>query len=127
MVDITVFRMEIDDSTFNAPFSGRAQSEGASPSTESSSDSGPSVKLIAGLGAVLVLTLLVLVVLLKRRFGGEDESNEVEVTTDSYELEKEEEEERGGIRAMIGLSFLVATTALMNHWNRSEQNKTRKL
>lgn len=124
MVDITVFRMEIDDSTFNAPFGGRAQSDGAPPSTESP-ESGPSIKLIAGLGGVLVLTLLVVVVLLKRRFGSSE--NEDEETTDheldDYEAD-DDEQERGGIRATIGLSFLVAMTALLNHWNRSAQNET---
>lgn len=125
MVDITVFRMEIDDSTFNAPFGGRAQSDGAPPSADSS-ESGPGIKLIAGLGAVLVLTLLVLGVLLKRRFGSSE--NEDEETTDAHELDEyeadDDEQERGGIRATIGLSFLVAMTALQNHWNRSEQNET---
>lgn len=125
MVDITVFKMKIDDSTFNAPFGGRARSDGA-PSQKESADSGPSMKLIAGIGAALALSLLVFVLLLKRRFGGSDADDEDE-REEVYEYEEETEtRDRGGIRAMIGLSFLVATTMLMKRWNTTERNTHEK-
>ncbi len=127
MVDITVFRMEIDDSTFNAPFGGRARSDGAPTETESS---GPSMKLIAGLGGVLLLTLLALIVLLKRTFGGDgdededdDEDAELVIDTDA-ETDSSEGEDRGGIRAIIGLSFLVVLTVLMRRWKNTEPSPT---
>lgn len=133
MVDITVFRMEIDDSTFNAPFGGRARSDGAPTETESS---GPSMKLIAGLGGVLLLSLFALIVLLKRKFGGDgdgdededededdDEDAELVIDADAETASSEsEDDDRGGIRAIIGLSFLVVLTVLMRRWKNTEQS-----
>lgn len=129
MVDITVFRMEIDDSTFNAPFGGRARSDGAPTETESS---GPSMKLIAGLGGVLLLSLFALIVLLKRKFGGDGDGDEDEDDDEDAELvidadaetasSESEDDDRGGIRAIIGLSFLVVLTVLMRRWKNTEQS-----
>jgi hypothetical protein len=120
MPDITVFKMEIDDSTFNAPFGGRTRSDGAQTTDESS---GLNVKLVAGLGAVFLLTGTALVFLLKRRFGGNDEDEDSEDSEDSEnadtqredseDSEDEDEQENGGIRAVIGLSFLMISAAIV--------------
>jgi hypothetical protein len=116
MPDITVFKMEIDDSTFNAPFGGRTRSDGAETTDESS---GLNVKLVAGLGAVFLLTGAALAFLLKRRFGsneddedGEEDDDEV-MNIGSDETDEEDEQEKGGIRAIIGLSFLIVSTAVV--------------
>lgn len=116
MPDITVFKLEIDDSTFNAPFGGRARSDGA-PTTDESS--GPNVKLVAGLGVVFLLTGGALVFVLKRRFGSSDDDDDddedvaIDISETDGDEDVEESEEAGGIRAMIGLSFLVGTTAVV--------------
>jgi hypothetical protein len=117
MPDITVFKMDIDDSTFNAPFGGRTRSDGAETTDESS---GLNVKLVAGLGTVFLLTGATLVLLLKRRFGnneddedgGDDNDDEV-IQIDSAGTDEDDEQEKGGIRAIIGLSFLIVSTAVV--------------
>jgi hypothetical protein len=115
MPDITVFKLEIDDSTFNAPFGGRARSNGAPDES-----SGLNVKLVAGLSVVFLLTGGTLAFVLKRRFGNSDDEadddDDEDVAIDISETDEddeEESEESGGIRAVIGLSFLVGTAAVV--------------
>jgi hypothetical protein len=115
MPDITVFKMDIDDSTFNAPFGGRTRSDGAETTDESS---GLNVKLVAGLGAVFLLTGAALAFLLKRRFGSNEDDKDGEdddeiISIDSDETDDEDEQEKGGIRAIIGLSFLIVSAAVV--------------
>ena len=135
MPDITVFKMEIDDSTFNAPFSGRTRSDGAQTTDESS---GLNVKLVAGLGAVFLLTGSALVFLLKRRLGSSDDDAHDEYdehvdeigNTDSaetHEEDGEDEQEKGGIRAMIGLSFLIVSTAIVKRKIRAGSETARTI
>lgn len=98
-MDVTVFKLEIDDLTFNAPFGGRTRSDASSDTEPSKSG----VKRAIGLGTVLVAIVLGGVVVLKRRFRGDDSENEPSPTV----TEDEENGNRGAIRALIGLFFLI--------------------
>lgn len=122
MPDITVFKMEIDDPTFNAPFGGRTRSDGTQTTDESS---GRNVKLVAGLGTVFLLTGTALAFLLKRRLendsdddnsdddnSDDDDSNNDENDADDQSGDENEQED-GGIKAIIGLSFLIVSTAVV--------------
>jgi hypothetical protein len=128
MPDITVFKMDIDNPTFNAPFGGRSQSNGSS----SNGSSGLNVKLVAGLGGVFLLTGGALAFVLKRRFGSDadDETDDESVGVDfsetdddnenGHEDENGDDQESGGIRAIIGLSFLIATSAIVKRKIRAD-------
>lgn len=121
MPDITVFKMEIDDSTFNAPFGGRTRSDGAQTTDESS---GLNVKLVAGLGTVFLLTGIALAFLLKRRLGSNDEEED----SDTHDQNDDtDEQEKGGIRAMIGLSFLIVSTAIVKRKLRAGSETARTI
>jgi hypothetical protein len=127
MPDITVFKMEIDDSTFNAPFGGRTRSDGAQTTSESS---GLNVKLVAGLGTVFLLTGATLVFLLKRRLGSDGEegdSEEGDSENADDQSDDADEQEKGGIRAIIGLSFLIVSTAIVKRKIRAGRETARTI
>lgn len=116
MVDITLFKLKVEDSTFNAPFGGRALKDGAA--TEHAESGGPGLKLIGALGGVVVVGIAALAFLLKRRMGGSDEEDEgADDITDFEDTDEEAEDEnnrnRGAIAAIIGLVFLIATAAIV--------------
>lgn len=117
-MDLTVFKLEIDDITFNAPFSSRAGSDDDSPDDESS---GSSVKRTVGLGAALVATILGGVIALKRRLrGNETESDDPSPTTAT--MDEDETGNRRAIQALIGLFFLVLFTLLMKKKRESGED-----
>lgn len=118
-MDLTVFKLEIDDITLNAPFSSRAGSDDDSPDDESS---GSSVKRTVGLVAALVATILGGVIALKRRLrGNETESDDPSPTTTMDEGE-DETGSRRAIQALIGLFFLVLLTLVMKKKQKSGED-----
>lgn len=119
-MDITVFKLDIDEPTFNAPFSGDKRFVGRGPSDSS----GGGVKRIVGIGVLLVATVLGGAIALKRRFGdGESEPDDDlshTTDTDDQEEDNEEDETRGGIRALVGLCFLMVLSVVMKKKRDSE-------
>lgn len=119
-MDLTVFKLEIDDITFNAPFSSRAGADDDSPDDESS---GSSVKRTVGLGAALVATILGGVIALKRRLrGNETESDDPSPTTATMDEGEDETGNRRAIQALIGLFFLVLLTLVMKKKRKSGED-----
>lgn len=125
MPDITVFKLEMDDPTFNAPFGGRSRSDGA----KTNGSSGLSMKIVAGLGTVFLLTVVALAFFLKRRLGGnsEDSDSEEEDSTADDQSGDKDEQEKGGIRASIGLTFLIVSTAIVKRKLRAGSETARTI
>lgn len=119
-MDVTVFKLEIDEPTFNAPFSERTRSDDASSTDESS---GSSVKRIVGLGTVLVAALLGGVFALKRRLGGDETESESDPSPPPATEEEEENGNRGAIGALIGLVFVILVTILMKKKRASKEDE----
>lgn len=135
MVDITVFKLEVDDQTFNAPFANRLRSDGTQ--SRDANDSGRSLKRTVGLGALVFLTVGLILFGLKRkigsmRSGGTGESGPVAEREGPMEISvpPETDEETlstdgidtdggtNGLGSLIGLSFLVISTAIKREiWN----------
>lgn len=130
MVDITVFKLDVDDQTFNAPFANRLRSDRSQ--TADANDSGRSIKRTVGLGALIILAVGMILFGLKRKIGRlrsdtSTESEQCEEREDPVELSvpSEYEEESldtdetdtdggsNGLRSIIGLSFLIVSTAII--------------
>lgn len=118
-MDVTVFKLEIDEPTFNAPFSECTRSDDASSTDESS---GLSVKRIVGLGTVLVAALLGGVLALKRRLGGDETESESDPSPPPA-TEEEENGNRGAIRALVGLVFVILVSILMKKKRASKEDE----
>lgn len=119
-MDLTVFKLEIDDITFNAPFSSRVGSDDDSPDDDAS---GSSVKRTVGLGAALVATILGGVIALKRRLrGNEAESDDPSSTIATMDQDEDETGSRRAIQALIGLFFLILFTLVMKKKQESEED-----
>lgn len=117
-MDVTVFKLEIDEPTFNAPFSDRTRSDDTSSTDESS---GSSVKRIVGLGTVLVAALLGSVLALKRRLSGDETESESDPSPPP--ATEEENGNQGAIRALIGLAFVIVVSILMKKKRASKEEK----
>lgn len=111
-MDLTVFKLEIDNPTLNAPFSGDEHTV-ESPSPDDSSGT-PWKRRIAGV-ATLFVVVLGGVVVLKRRLGESESDDDLIDEPEPLDTSKEttEESDRDGIRAVIGLGFLMALTAVL--------------
>lgn len=77
MADITLFELNLEGSTFNAPFAGEAEEEADEEAEYEEESSGRGKG--AALGALAGLAFLVVVALVaKRRLGGSDDEFEEE-------------------------------------------------
>ncbi|UPM43694.1 hypothetical protein [Halocatena salina] len=113
-MDITVFKLKIDDPTFNAPFSGDKRSvEG-----ESDDSSGSGVKRIVGLGTLLLATIIGGVIALKRRIGGDEPEQDVDR---SPSPDAKEDESRKALPALVGLFFLIVLSIAMKKRRDSKE------
>ena len=87
MADITLFELNLEGSTFNAPFTGESEEEADEESEyEESSGRGKG----AALGALAGLAFLVVVALVaKRKLGGSDDEFEEEAQGATVTLDAE--------------------------------------
>ncbi|WP_330632498.1 hypothetical protein [Halocatena halophila] len=107
-MDLTIFEVDIDEPTVNAPFSGDKVVR--QPTDTPVEHSRP--RRLRGMlvGLVSVVTVGVGVFLWRRRQNGEPAPTG---NSPSPELATEKSTDRGGLRSLIGLAFLCSLSVLV--------------
>ncbi|MFC7154236.1 hypothetical protein ACFQPA_02045 [Halomarina halobia] len=118
MPDITVFKVDLSGSRFNAPFS--RQYEGGEREESEGESGGGRGKLLAVVGLVVALLTAVGGFLAVRRFrgrGGEEDEEAggepAEFDPDTFETEEDRSNRKRAVAAVVGLAFLVGTAAVV--------------
>ncbi|WP_254545225.1 hypothetical protein [Halomarina pelagica] len=123
MPDITVFKVDLSGSRFNAPFS--RQYEGGEREEREGESGGGRGKLLAVVGLVVALLTAVGGLLAVRKLrgrGGEDDEGEAddeaggepaEFDPDTFETEADRSNRKRAVAAVVGLAFLIGTAAVV--------------
>ncbi|RRJ27685.1 hypothetical protein [Halocatena pleomorpha] len=114
-MDITVFKLEIDEPTVNAPFSG----DKMAAEDEQSDSSGKSIKRVVGLGTLLLAAIFGGAIALKRRLGGDESESDDDR---SPPPDVEEDDSRHVVPALVGLIFLIVLSVVMKKRRDSNEH-----
>ncbi len=106
-MDLTIFEVDIDEPTLNAPFSG---DKVVREPTDAPVEQSRGLRSVL-VGLVGVATVGVGVFLWRRQDGTAPPTE----PTASADVESETAADRGGLRSLIGLAFLCSLTAIVGH------------